>query len=82
VKKAKFIIIANVPPEEGEELTVSGKVDAISIGFYYITHPDLVKRVQAGKTLDNQANWAHMQTNKNSGDWASGHTDYPTVTST
>lgn len=81
MKNAKVIINSNVTPEEGEELVASGKVDAISIGFNYITHPDLVERVEAGKPLDNQADWAHMQTNKNSGDWATGYTDYPRATS-
>ncbi|KAF5311037.1 hypothetical protein D9619_008127 [Psilocybe cf. subviscida] len=80
VKNAKLIINSNVTPEEGEELVVAGKVDAIAIGFNYITHPDLVERVKAGKPLDNQADWGHMQTNKNSDDWATGYTDYPRAT--
>jgi len=68
-----------VTPEEGEELVASGKVDAISIGMNFITHPDLIKRVEHGKPLDNAPDYAHMQTNKTSGDWATGYTDYPTA---
>ncbi|PPQ90289.1 hypothetical protein CVT25_013113 [Psilocybe cyanescens] len=77
VKNAKVIINAGVTAEEGEELVSSGKADAISIGFSFITHPDLVKRVDHGKPLDNTPDIPHLQTNKNSGDWRTGYTDYP-----
>ncbi|KAF4610691.1 hypothetical protein D9613_007104 [Agrocybe pediades] len=79
IKNTKLILNVNVTPEEGEELVSSGKVDAIAIGMNFLTHPDLVKRVLHGKPLDNVPDFAHMQTNKNSGDWATGYTDYPTA---
>ncbi|KAH9478744.1 N-ethylmaleimide reductase [Psilocybe cubensis] len=79
IKNAKVIVNSGVTPEEGEELVAAGKADAISIGFNYITHPDLVERVQHGKPLDNIPDMPHMQTNKDSGDWRTGYNDYPTA---
>ncbi|KAF8905764.1 flavoprotein NADH-dependent oxidoreductase [Gymnopilus junonius] len=54
---------------EGAELVAAGKIDAISIGLKWTTHPDLTKRVEHHKPLDNVPD--------NSGDWSTGYTDYP-----
>jgi 2,4-dienoyl-CoA reductase-like NADH-dependent reductase (Old Yellow Enzyme family) len=51
IKNAKVILNSGIQPEEGEELLASGKVDAICIGFNWITHPDLAKCVEHGKPL-------------------------------
>ncbi|KAF9478936.1 FMN-linked oxidoreductase [Pholiota conissans] len=80
VKNAKLFLNADVLPEEGEALVAAGKIDGIFIGFNFITHPDLVKRVAHGKPLNNVPNIPHLQTNKDSGDWATGYTDYPVAT--
>ncbi|KAF9470875.1 flavoprotein NADH-dependent oxidoreductase [Pholiota conissans] len=80
VKNTKLFLNADVTPEEGEALVSAGKVDGVTFGFNFITHPDLVKRVQNGKPFDNAPDFAHLQTNKDSGDWATGYTDYPTAT--
>ncbi|KAF9483542.1 flavoprotein NADH-dependent oxidoreductase [Pholiota conissans] len=80
VKNAKLFLNADITPEEGEALVSAGKVDGVTFGFNFITHPDLVKRVQNGKPFDNAPDFAHLQTNKDSGDWATGYTDYPTAT--
>ncbi|KAF8166378.1 hypothetical protein BJ912DRAFT_1002758 [Pholiota molesta] len=80
INNAKIFLNAEVTPEEGEALVSAGKVDGITIGFNYITHSDLVERVLHGKPLDNIPDISHMQTNKNSGDWRTGYTDYPIAT--
>ncbi|KAF9053256.1 hypothetical protein BJ165DRAFT_849881 [Panaeolus papilionaceus] len=77
VKNAKLIVNADVTAEEGEKLISEGQVDAIAIGFNYITHPDLAKRVAHGHPLDNIPDIPHLQTNKTSTDFATGYTDYP-----
>ena len=77
VKNAKFILNSSILPEEGEELVASGKIDAISIGFNWITHPDLVKRVEHGKPLDNIPDIAHLQTKAGDDNWGKGYIDYP-----
>ncbi|KAF8882047.1 flavoprotein NADH-dependent oxidoreductase [Gymnopilus junonius] len=77
IKNTPVLINGGVLPEEGAELVASGKVDAISIGFNFITHSDLVKRMEHGKPLDNVPDIQHLQTNKHSGDWSTGYTDYP-----
>ncbi|KAF8155866.1 flavoprotein NADH-dependent oxidoreductase [Crassisporium funariophilum] len=79
IKNAKVFVNMAVTPEEGAELVSSKKVDAISIGFNWITHPDLGKRVMNGKALDNMPDFMHMQTNKAETDWTTGYTDYPTA---
>jgi len=68
---------AGILPAEGEELVASGKVDAISNGFSWITHPDLAKRVEHGKPLDNILDSHRLQTRAGDDDWAKGYTDYP-----
>ncbi|KAJ3502011.1 hypothetical protein NLJ89_g9079 [Agrocybe chaxingu] len=77
IKNSKVFVNAEVTPELGEKLISEGKVDGIFIGFNYITHPDLVERITHGKPLDNIPDIKHLQTNKDSGDWATGFTDYP-----
>jgi len=52
----------------------------VVIGFQFITHPDLVKRVLHGKPLDNVPDFAHLQWGKNADeDMSKGYTDYPLV---
>jgi len=42
-------------------------------------HPDLAKRVEHGKPLDNILDSQRLQTNASDDDWAKGYTDYPTA---
>ncbi|TFK38154.1 hypothetical protein BDQ12DRAFT_651893 [Crucibulum laeve] len=77
IKNAKVFVNAGVTPEEGAKLISDGKADAISIGFSWITHPDLVKRVQHGKPLNNIPDIPHLQWGKSEKDLRVGYTDYP-----
>jgi len=77
IKKSKVFLNAAVTVEEGEQLIAAGKIDAISIGFNWITHPDLLKRVLHGKPLDNIPDFPHLQAKSEAGDWSVGYTDYP-----
>ena len=56
-----------------------GKIDGIFIGFNWVLHPDLVKRLLHRKPLHNVPDIAHLQTVNESGDWSIGYTDYPTA---
>ncbi|TFK73552.1 FMN-linked oxidoreductase [Pluteus cervinus] len=80
IKNAKVFANCGVTPEEGEALVSSGKVDAISIGFNFITHPDLVKRVANGKPLNNPPDIEHLQWGRSEKDAHIGYTDYPEAT--
>ncbi|KAF9478935.1 FMN-linked oxidoreductase [Pholiota conissans] len=80
IKNTKLFLNADVTAQEGEVLVSEGKIDGIFIGFDFITHSDLVKRVFHGKPLDNAPDITHLQTNKTSGDWRTGYTDYPLAT--
>ncbi len=76
IKNSKVFINGAVLPEEGAELVKSGKADVVSIGFNYVMHPDLVKRVMYNKPLDNQLDMAHLYGAGNK-DLYVGYTDYP-----
>lgn len=77
VKKSKLFLNGGITPTEGAELVESGKVDGVFFGFPWITHPDVVKRLQHGKPLDNAPDFAHLQTGKDDSDFSVGYTDYP-----
>lgn len=77
IKNAKVLLNGAVTPKEGAELVAGGKVDGIVIGFNWITHPDLVKRVQHGKPLDNIPDIKHLQAGKDDSALSVGYTDYP-----
>jgi 2,4-dienoyl-CoA reductase-like NADH-dependent reductase (Old Yellow Enzyme family) len=79
VKNTKLFLNVQVTVEEGEKLVEAGKIDGIFIGFYWITHPDLLKRVLHGKPLDNIPDIPHLQSKNESGDLSVGYTDYPTA---
>jgi len=79
VKNTKLFINSEVTVEEGEQLVAAGKVDGIFIGFNWITHPDLLKRVLHGKALNNIPDIPHLQTKSEAGDWSVGYTNYPTA---
>ncbi|KAJ6606329.1 flavoprotein NADH-dependent oxidoreductase [Mycena vulgaris] len=51
---------AGVTPAEAEELVSSGTAAGVFIGVPWITHPDLGRRAQAGKALDNQPDYATL----------------------
>jgi len=79
VKSTKLFLNLQVTAEEGEKLIADGKIDGIFIGFNWITHPDLVKRVLHEKPLNNIPDIQHLQTKTEGGDWSVGYTDYPTA---
>jgi len=79
VKNTKLFLNGRVTVQEGEQLIAAGKIDGISIGFDWITHPDLLKRILHGKPLDNIPDFPHLQTKTEAGDWSIGYTDYPTA---
>ncbi|KAF9009983.1 flavoprotein NADH-dependent oxidoreductase [Cyathus striatus] len=76
VKNSKVIANAGITPEAGAVLVSSGKVDAIAFGVPYIAHPDLAKRVEHGKPLDNIPSGLYFQ-RKGEEDMRVGYTDYP-----
>ncbi|KJA23282.1 hypothetical protein HYPSUDRAFT_163557 [Hypholoma sublateritium FD-334 SS-4] len=77
IKNTNLFVNGAIQPAEGAQLVADGAVEGIVIGFNFITHPDLVKRVLHGKPFDNIPDIPHLQTNKHSTDWSAGYTDYP-----
>ena len=82
LKNTKVVVNTGVTPEEGAGLVADGKVDAVSFGMLFISHPDLVKRIKHGKPLDNPIQFGHLYGGQNggSGDTRVGYTDYPEAT--
>ncbi|KAJ7090996.1 hypothetical protein C8R44DRAFT_835902 [Mycena epipterygia] len=53
-----IFVNVNVTPAEAEELVSSGKAAGVFMGRDWLTHPDLAKRIKAGKPLDNLPDYA------------------------
>ncbi|KAJ7589675.1 hypothetical protein C8J56DRAFT_826910, partial [Mycena floridula] len=78
VKNSKAFFNCEFTVEEAEEWVQKGKADGIFFGRHFLSHPDLVKRLQHGKPLDNPLDYATLY--GYGGDEASevkGYTDYP-----
>ncbi|KAJ6608627.1 hypothetical protein B0H10DRAFT_2178240 [Mycena sp. CBHHK59/15] len=58
--KTPLFVNCGVTPTEAEELVSSGKAAGVSMGLNWITHPDVTKRIKAGKPLDNVPDFAHL----------------------
>ncbi|KAJ7660249.1 hypothetical protein DFH06DRAFT_1043976, partial [Mycena polygramma] len=69
---------ALVTPAEAEELVGSGTAAGVFFGLDWVTHPDLGRRIEAGKALDNKPDWARMY--EVDGNPAVGYLDYKEAT--
>jgi len=76
VKNAKLFANGGFTPPEAEEMVSAGTIDGVLFGVLWIAHPDLAKRVQYGKPLDNipvpKTFYGHLDTPPQL-----GYTDYP-----
>ncbi|PPQ87188.1 hypothetical protein CVT25_015018 [Psilocybe cyanescens] len=77
IKHSKLVVNGGVTADEGDALISSGKVDAISIGLKWIPHPDLAKRIENEKPLDNVLDVTYLYGNHTHADYHIGYTDYP-----
>jgi 2,4-dienoyl-CoA reductase-like NADH-dependent reductase (Old Yellow Enzyme family) len=66
---------SGVTPDEAEELVESGKVAGVFFGLSWIAHPDVGKRLKAGKPLDNAPDVENFY-GKEGVDPALGYLDY------
>ncbi|KAJ7453232.1 hypothetical protein FB451DRAFT_1282072 [Mycena latifolia] len=64
-----------VTPAEAEELVGSGAVAGVFFGFPWVTHPDVARRIEAGKPLDNVPDFEHLYGGESS-DLEVGYLDY------
>ncbi|KAJ7671018.1 flavoprotein NADH-dependent oxidoreductase [Mycena rosella] len=70
-----LFVNGGVTPAEAEELVGSGKAAGVLFGMPYVTHPDLGRRVKAGKPLDNAPDFATFY-DAHGVDPKIGYTDY------
>ncbi|KAJ7746766.1 hypothetical protein DFH07DRAFT_588535 [Mycena maculata] len=70
-----LFVNGSVAPAEAEELVGTGKAAGVFIGINWITHPDLGKRIRAGKALDNAPDYTTLY-GAPGVDPALGYTDY------
>ncbi|KAJ7067618.1 hypothetical protein C8F01DRAFT_1228214 [Mycena amicta] len=73
--RTPLFLNSGVQPAEAEDLIGSGKVAGVFFGLNWLTHPDLAKRITAGKALDNAPDFAHLY-GAEGVDPALGYTDY------
>ncbi|KAJ7798398.1 flavoprotein NADH-dependent oxidoreductase [Mycena olivaceomarginata] len=55
-----IFVNGGVAPAEAELLVGSGRVAGVFFGVPWIAHPDLARRIQWGKALDNKVDLAHL----------------------
>ncbi|KAJ7214953.1 hypothetical protein GGX14DRAFT_609869 [Mycena pura] len=79
LQSTPIFLNAGVTPVEAEELVRSGKVAGVFMGQSWIAHPDLAKRVKAGKPLDSVVDLAHLY-GAEGVDSAIGYVDYKEAT--
>ena len=58
--ETKVLLNGDIQPEEAEKLVKEGQADAIVIGRPLIGNPDYVERIQSGKELNGNLNYAGM----------------------
>ncbi|CAK5277004.1 unnamed protein product [Mycena citricolor] len=78
LKNTPVIPNGGVTPEQALEWVESGKYPAVFIGIPWISHPDLTRRVKAGKPLDNPLDGPH--THGGNFEPSIGYLDYPEAT--
>ncbi|THU90444.1 flavo protein NADH-dependent oxidoreductase [Dendrothele bispora CBS 962.96] len=78
IKNSQKFSNTQFTPEEAAKYISEGKLDAVLFGTAWIAHPDLAKRVQYGKPLDNQPDpktfYGHSTDLE---ELRKGYTDYP-----
>ncbi|KAF9246857.1 hypothetical protein BU15DRAFT_69717 [Melanogaster broomeanus] len=80
IKKSALFLNAGVTPEEAEALIAQNKIDAAVFGMLWISHPDLAKRLEHGKPLDNQIEFTKLYglgPEMTLEELKKGYTDYP-----
>ncbi|KAJ7580244.1 hypothetical protein C8J56DRAFT_896829 [Mycena floridula] len=81
IKHAKVFVNVNFTVEEATALVESGKADGVFFGRAFINHPDLAKRIEFGKPLDNPIDYTTFYgTGKDEAAEIKGYTDYPAAT--
>lgn len=74
----KVLANCGFTPEEANQYIEEGKADLIAFGIPWITHPDLVKRIEHGKPLDNAPDFTTLYgQGTTEAELAKGYTDYP-----
>ncbi|KAJ7915490.1 flavoprotein NADH-dependent oxidoreductase [Mycena leptocephala] len=58
--KTPVFVNCGVTPSEAEELVSSGTAAGVFFGLNMVTHPDVGKRIKAGKPLDNTPDVRHL----------------------
>jgi 2,4-dienoyl-CoA reductase-like NADH-dependent reductase (Old Yellow Enzyme family) len=80
-QKTKFFANTGYTPEEAEKVIAEGKADGVFLGVAWLTHPDLVRRVQHGKPLTNAPDFASLYVHDGTEEGlAKGYVDYPAAT--
>ncbi|KAF8146636.1 flavoprotein NADH-dependent oxidoreductase [Mycena galopus ATCC 62051] len=74
-----IFVNSGVTPSEAEELISSGKAAGVFMGMNWLTHPDVGRRIKAGKPLENAPDFMTFY-GAEGVDRARGYTDYKEAT--
>ncbi|KAF8134763.1 flavoprotein NADH-dependent oxidoreductase [Mycena galopus ATCC 62051] len=77
--KTPIFVNSGVTPSEAEELISSGKAMGVFMGMNWLTHPDVGRRIKAGKPLENTPDFMTFY-GAEGVDRARGYTDYKEAT--
>lgn len=80
MKNTPLFLNGELELDEAESLVASGQIDAPAFGRLWISHPDLAKRIEYGKALDNQLDYLTFYgagPEETQDDLRRGYTDYP-----
>lgn len=80
IKSTPIFLNGGLDIEEAASLIESGQIDAAVFGRQWIAHPDLVKRIEAGKALDGKLDFMTLYgggPDSLEDALRKGYTDYP-----
>ncbi|KIJ36200.1 hypothetical protein M422DRAFT_232710 [Sphaerobolus stellatus SS14] len=78
VKHTKLVLNGGLTPSEADSLIQSGEIDAAAFALPWIAHPDMQKRVEAGKPLDAELDFQNIYWHEGI-TVEKGYTDYVSV---
>jgi 2,4-dienoyl-CoA reductase-like NADH-dependent reductase (Old Yellow Enzyme family) len=78
-EKTKLFVNSGYTPEEAQKVIADDKTaDGVFFGFAWLTHPDLTKRIQYAKPLDNAPDFHGLYNHDGTVEGLKkGYTDYP-----
>ncbi|KIJ23425.1 hypothetical protein M422DRAFT_231647 [Sphaerobolus stellatus SS14] len=78
IENTKLVLNGGLTPSEADGLIQSGEIDAAAFALLWIAHPDMQKRIEAGKPLDAELDFKNIYWHEGI-TVEKGYTDYVSV---